>query len=232
MKNPKVSCIMLTANRPQFVPLAVHYFLNSDFRDAELVIIDDGKESVLPLLPDHHRIKYFYSDPIGSIGKKRNYACERAKGEIIMHWDDDDYYPYDWMSRQIKALEESQADIVGLNEIFFYSPLVNKFWNYVNKDEPPWLSGATMAYRKSFWEKHPFKDIHIGEDYDYIWNSGAKIFAHNYPSGFIAILHAGNTTLKPFENPKHKKHAVEYMNVQFEGNTENPEKSRFKYNSL
>ena len=232
MSNPKVSCIMLTANRPQFVPLGVHYFLNSDFRDAELVIVDDGKESVQALLPDHHRIRYFYSDPIGSIGKKRNYACEKSRGEIIMHWDDDDYYPYDWMSRQLKALEGSDADIVGLNEIFFYSPLVNKFWNYVNKDDPPWLSGATMAYRRSFWEKHPFKDIHIGEDYDYIWNTGAKVYAHDYPSGFIAILHAGNTTLKPFENPKHKKHAVEYMSVQFEGNTENPEKSRFKYNSI
>jgi len=221
---------MLTANRPQFVPFAVEYFLNSDFRDAELVIVDDGKNSVKSLLPNHHRIRYFYSDPIGSIGKKRNYACERAIGEIIMHWDDDDYYPYDWMSRQVRALEESDADIVGLNEIFFYSPLVNKFWSCVNKDDPPWLSGATMAYRKSFWEKHPFKDIHIGEDYDYIWNTGAKIYAHDYPSGFIAILHAGNTTLKPFENPKHKKHAIEYMNVKYEGNTENPEQSRLEYN--
>lgn len=213
---------MLTANRPNFVPLAVHYFLNSEYRNAELVIIDDGRESVRHLLPDHHRIKYFYSEPIGSIGIKRNFACEKARGEIIMHWDDDDYYPYDWMTRQLIALEESNADIVGLNQILFFSPLVNKFWNYENKEEPPWLSGATMAYRKTFWEKHPFKDLQIGEDYDFIWNSGAKIYAHSYPNGFISILHANNTTLKPFENPKHKKHAEEYMDVSYTGFTENP----------
>jgi len=233
MSAPHVSCIMPTANRANFIPLAVHHFLNSDYRDAELVIIDDGRESVAHLLPDHHRIKYFYTEPLGSIGNKRNYACERSRGEIIMHWDDDDYYPYDWMTRQLKALEESKADIVGLDRILFYSPLVNKFWNYDSKGaDPPWISGATMAYRKSFWEKHPFKDIHVGEDYDYIWNSGATIYAHDYPNGFIATLHAGNTTLKPFENPKHKRNAVQYMTVKYEGATENPEKSRYEYNSI
>ncbi|MET1056747.1 MAG: glycosyltransferase family A protein [Pedobacter sp.] len=232
MSSPRVSCIMLTANRPNFIPLAVHHFLNSDYRDAELVIIDDGKESVKSLIPDHHRIKYFYTEPLGSIGNKRNYACEKAIGEIIMHWDDDDYYPYDWMTRQVKALEESGADIVGLNQILFYSPLVNKFWNYDNKDtDRPWLSGATMCYRKSFWEKHHFKDIHVGEDYDYIWNSGARIYAHEYPNGFIATLHAGNTTLKPFEDPRHKKNAIMYMDVKFEGNAENLKQSR-QYNYI
>ena len=230
MSTPYVSCIMPTANRPNYVQLAVNHFLNQDYRNVELVIIDDGKESVEHLLPDHHRLKYFYTEPIGSIGKKRNYACSKSRGEIIMHWDDDDYYAYDWISRQIKILESSGADIVGLNEILFFSPVVNKFWKYENKEtDRPWLSGATMAYWKSFWEKHPFKDINIGEDYDYIWNSGAKIYAHEYPNGFIATLHAGNTTLKPFENPRHKKNASMYMDVEYEGNTENPEKSRYNY---
>lgn len=228
--SPKVSCIMPTADRPNYVELAVNYFLNQNFRDAELVIIDDGKESISTLLPDHKRIKYYYSTPLGTIGKKRNYACEKSQGEIIMHWDDDDYYPFDWISRQLTALKESHADIVGLNEIIFFSPLVNKFWNYANKDkERPWLSGATLAYRKDFWLKHPFKDVQVGEDYDYIWNTGATVFAHTYPDGFIATLHARNTTMKPFENPRHKKHAVSYMSIEYVGNSENPEQSRSNF---
>lgn len=214
MKQPYVSCIMPTANRPLHIPLAVDYFLNQDFRDAELVIIDDGKEPVRDLLPDHYRIKYFYVDPIGTIGLKRNYACEKALGKIIIHWDDDDYYAYDWISRQVSALEKSGADICGLNEIVFFSPLREKYWKYADKSgDRAWLSGATMAYKKSFWQLHPFKDIQVGEDYDYLWNTGASIFAHDYVEGFIATLHAGNTTLKPFENPKDKKHAIEWMNI-------------------
>lgn len=230
MSSPYVSCIMPTANRPNYVALAAAYFLDQDFKDVELIVVDDGKESVRSMIPDSRRIKYFYTDPIGTIGKKRNYACERASGEIIMHWDDDDWYGHEWISRQITALTQSGADICGLNQILFFSPLVNKFWNYANKDqERPWLAGATMAYRKSFWQDHPFKDIQIGEDYDYIWNTGAKIYAHDYTDGFIATLHAGNTTLKPFEKPSHKKHAINWMDVKYEGKTENPEKSRYNY---
>jgi glycosyltransferase involved in cell wall biosynthesis len=231
MKTPHVSCIMPTANRHNYIPLAVDHFLNQTYRDVELVIVDDGIQSVKDLLPHHHRLKYHYVKPLGSIGTKRNYACSLSQGEIIMHWDDDDYYGHEFIARQVEALKSSGADIVGLNEILFFSPLVNKFWNYTDKrTDRPWLSGATMAYRKSFWEKHPFGDIHVGEDYDYIWNNKAKIYAHEYKNGFIAILHANNTTMKPYEDPRHKKHAIQYMDIEYKGDTENPEMSR--YNNL
>jgi glycosyltransferase involved in cell wall biosynthesis len=227
MNNPHVTCIMPTADRPKFIPLSISYFLDQGYEDAELVIVDDGKKSVESLVPDHPRIRYFYTEPIGSIGLKRNYACNLAQGKVIMHWDDDDWYGPDWIYFQVKALEESKADICGLNTITFFSPLKGQFWKYADtKGEHPWLSGATMAYRKSFWEEHPFKDIQIGEDYDYIWNNGATIFAHDYTDGFIATLHSSNTTLKPFEDPRHKKHAVQWMNVRHEGQAENPDQSR------
>jgi glycosyltransferase involved in cell wall biosynthesis len=228
MSSYKVSCIMPTANRPNFVALSAECFLNQNFRDVELIIVDDGKQSIRSVLPDHRRIKYFYTNPLGSIGVKRNFACEQATGEIIMHWDDDDWYAYDWISKQIEVLESVDADICGLNEITFFSPLANKYWKYADKNtERPWLSGATMAYRRSFWQEHPFKDIQIGEDYDYIWNTGAKIYAHDYSDGFIATLHNANTTLKPFEDPKHKKHAISWMDVPYKGEAENPKQSRY-----
>lgn len=206
MELPLVSCIMPTANRQKFIPFALHYFLQQDYPNTELIIIDDGIQSAKSLIPDHPRIRYFYSEPLGTIGIKRNYACEKAQGEIIMHWDDDDWYAPDWISKQVEALSSSGADISGLNTVLFYSPAVEKRWVYEDSDiEKPWLCGATMAYRKSFWENHPFIDIQVGEDYDFVWNSGAKTFALDYFHGFIAVLHANNTSIKPVENPRHKK---------------------------
>jgi glycosyltransferase involved in cell wall biosynthesis len=206
---PLVSCIMPTANRQKYVPFAIKYFLAQDYSNAELVIIDDGKEPAYSLIPDNPKIKYFYSEPIGTIGIKRNKACEKAKGEFIMHWDDDDWYAPDWISRQVEAQNDSGADITGLNQVIFYSPSIEKRWMYMDTDqEKPWLCGATMAYKKSFWEKHPFIDIQVGEDYDFVWNSGGKTFAMDHIHGFVAILHAHNTSIKPVENPKHKKQAV------------------------
>lgn len=223
MIKPYVSCIMPTANRAKFIPLAIDNFLNQDYQNAELIIIDDGKEPVKSLIPKNHRIRYFYKKSVNTIGTKRNLACEQAKGKIIMHWDDDDWYAEDWISRQIIAIESSGADICGLNDILFFSPIVEKFWRATDKKtDRPWLAGATMVYKKEFWQQHPFKDLQIGEDYDYIWNTGATIFAHDYIDGFIATLHAHNTTLKPFEDSRHKKHAIKSMNVKHEGKAENP----------
>lgn len=201
---------MPTANRQKYIPFAVNYFLRQDYTHTELVIVDDGKESIAPLLPDDSRISYFYTPPLGTIGLKRNFACKKAKGEIIVHWDDDDWYAYDWVSRQVNFLISSGADICGIKHIHHYAALMNEFWqgdahNRNNPNSKPFLAGATLVYWKSFWEKHPFKDLQKGEDEGFVQTPGAKVFAHDYIDGFIAMLHPHNTTVKPFENSKHKK---------------------------
>jgi glycosyltransferase involved in cell wall biosynthesis len=214
---PRASCIMPTANRPNYIQLATHYFLNQSYRDVELIIVDDSKYSIEHLVPKHSRIKYFSTDSGMLVGDKRNFACNKSSGDIIIHWDDDDYYGPNWITKSIQAVEESNADICGLNEILFYSPIQNKYWTYKDTTKH-WLSGATMSYHKSFWESHPFRSIQIGEDHDYIWFNNATIYAHDYYEGFIAILHANNTTLKPFENVQlNKKGRLwmdEVVNVQ------------------
>jgi len=49
---PLVSCIMPTANREKFIPLAVKYFQRQDYPNKELVVLDDGNKPVKHLLPD------------------------------------------------------------------------------------------------------------------------------------------------------------------------------------
>jgi len=210
MDQPLVSCIMPTANRQKYIPLAVETFLQQDYPNKELVIIDDGKESVSSLLPDDQQIKYYYSEIQKSVGLKRNDACEKSGGEIIMHWDDDDWHAPDWISQQVQFLLDSGADVSGIEHVNFFSVVTDTFWkgtalNRNNPHYPGWLNGATLIYRKSFWEKHPFKDLKTGEDDDFLKNSGAILYAHDYIDGFVAVLHPKNTTVKYFENPAHKR---------------------------
>jgi len=210
MTAPFVSCIMPTADREKYIPFAINYFLEQNYAHKELIIIDDGKKSVQAFIPDHPQIRYFYSSPLGSIGLKRNHAIEKARGKIIMHWDDDDWHAYDWISQQVHFLLTTKADITGIRHVHYYSAIMNTFWqgdanNRNNPKSRVWLNGATLAYWKSFWEKHPFKDLQTGEDDEFLQNPGAKVYAHDYIDGFIAILHPNNTTFKSFENPRHKK---------------------------
>jgi hypothetical protein len=62
--------------------------------------------------------------------------------------------------------------------------------------------------------------------YFYLFNKGPTIFQTDNTDVFNATLHSSNTTLKPFEDPRHKKHAVQWMNVRHEGQAENPDQSR------
>lgn len=56
---PLVSCIMPTANCQKHIPFALSYFMSQDYLNAELVIIDDGKESIAAVLPEDPIIRHF-----------------------------------------------------------------------------------------------------------------------------------------------------------------------------
>lgn len=213
MDQPLVSCIMPTANRERYIPFSISDFLKQDYPNTEIVIIDDGKRPIVSLLPDDERIKYYYSNQVNSVGIKRNIACEHAKGEIIMHWDDDDWHAGDWISKQVHFLTTSEADICGIEHVHFFSTITDTLWKgtALNRNNPyirGWINGATLAYHKSFWEKHPFKDLAAGEDDDFLNTSGARLYAHDYIDGFISILHPGNTVPKYFEKKSHKHQRI------------------------
>jgi glycosyltransferase involved in cell wall biosynthesis len=194
---PLVTCIMPTANRQEFIPKAIQYFLQQDYPYKELVIIDDGEKSIAGMLPNLYSIRYFYLQQKQCIGTKRNIACEKAAGSIIIHWDDDDWYANNWITYQVNSILKNEADICGLSHVQFFSVKSQKF--YFRKDEnfrKNWLSGATLVYRKAFWSKNPFKNIHVGEDIQFVRNKKARIFAHNYFKGFLAIVHATNAQLR------------------------------------
>jgi glycosyltransferase involved in cell wall biosynthesis len=206
---PVVSCIMPTANRQKYIPFAIKHFLAQDYDFKELIIIDDGRESIERLLPKEDNIKYNYSLKVKSVGTKRNLACDIATGDIIVHWDDDDWYAPDWLSRQVDILRSSAADICGIEHVNFYSTITDTLWKgtSLNRNNPNYrafLYGATLSYPKAFWQKNPFQDRKAGEDSEFLNSLGAKLYAHDYIDGFIAILHPNNTTRKYFENPIHK----------------------------
>lgn len=197
MKCPLVSCIMPTANRTEFMLSAIEDFLDQDYPYAELVILDDGQQDCSNLIPSSVKIKYFHSEPLGSIGRKRNIACEQSRGELISHWDDDDWYAPDWISHHVDTLLSSGADITGLNCVRMYEPALKQ--NYIYEDDDTnfqWLCGATLAFRKSLWRKYHFADLQIGEDYDFLRNSGGKTVAFDYINGYTANLHTNNLGIK------------------------------------
>src|SRR5262249_47334978 len=120
--NPLVSCIMPTADRRRFVPLALRRFLAQDYPNKELLVLDDGKDAVADLMPSDSRIRYSRSEKKQVLGSKRNECVRASHGDLIIHWDDDDWSA-DWrISYQVAKLMERNYNICGLNRLLYYEP--------------------------------------------------------------------------------------------------------------
>ena len=194
---PRVTCIMPTADRRAYVGQAIASFLVQDYENRELVIVDDGIDGIEDLVPSDERIHYVRRARGQSLGAKRNEACRLAQGEIIVHWDDDDWHAPWRLSYQVGTLLAEQADICGLDRMWFYDAENQRAWQYIYQGRPRWLAGGSFCYRKSVWERRPFADISAGEDTRFVREAPFKrVFALPRDDFYVARIHARNTCRK------------------------------------
>jgi glycosyltransferase involved in cell wall biosynthesis len=196
--HPLVSCIMPTSNRRSYVPQAIRCFLRQDYANLELVIVDDGTDSVADCVPENERIRYIRLDRKLTLGAKRNFACEQSRGDFIVHWDDDDWYPSWRVSRQVAALSDGGFDLCGSSRVSYLDAETDQAWEYrYAAARPAWVAGNTLAYRKSFWNRNRFPEIQVGEDSRFVWSSANKSICDLAEPGLcIATVHPGNTSRK------------------------------------
>ncbi|MGH2497396.1 MAG: glycosyltransferase [Ktedonobacteraceae bacterium] len=195
---PLVSCIMPTFNRRAFVPQAIAYFLRQDYSNRELIIIDDGSDPVDDLIPEDARICYTRLNAKAALGAKRNRACEQARGDIIAHWDDDDWQAPRRLSYQVEALLREGTDVCGIHNLLFYDMDAECAWRYVYPEhQRAWLSGSTLCYRRAFWDSNRFAAINVGEDARFVWNGRKERMTVLSDSTFhVGIIHRQNVSPK------------------------------------
>jgi ADP-heptose:LPS heptosyltransferase/2-polyprenyl-3-methyl-5-hydroxy-6-metoxy-1,4-benzoquinol methylase len=203
---------MPTFNRRAFAPRAIEYFLRQDYPDKELIIVDHGPDLIEDLIPADPRIRYRRCGDQITLGAKRNLACQEARGEIILHWDDDDWEANWRISYQVESLLKERADICGLDKVYYYDPAANRAWQYIYPiGGKPWVGGNTLCYRKSVWQENPFPNIHI-EDTRFIWScvtKGKKVLALPDSSFFVAMIHDSNVSPKRTQDGRYHPCSVD-----------------------
>jgi glycosyltransferase involved in cell wall biosynthesis len=195
---PLVSCIMPTRDRRELVPHAIRQFLGQDWPDAELIVVDDGDDKVADLMPQDPRVRYLALAGRRTVGAKRNLACAEARGEVILHWDDDDWMAERRIRYQVEALLAAKADLCGLPRLYFHEPASGRTWQFTSPSrDRKWIAGATFCYRKDLWRAVPFADVDNGEDTRFLWSGRRKkVLPLEDPGFYVARLHPGNTASK------------------------------------
>jgi glycosyltransferase involved in cell wall biosynthesis len=104
---PRVSVVVPTYNRANYIGQAIASALGQSYRDLEVIVVDDGStdstESVLKSFSDP-RLVFIRQENAGR-SRARNVAINAARGEYITFLDSDDYYLPSKVDLQVSFLD-------------------------------------------------------------------------------------------------------------------------------
>ena len=136
--NPKVSVILTTYNRPQFLQRAIDSVLAQTLKDIELIIIDDcsdipptfsfpdGEDRIVPIRMPWNT---------GFWIRPRNVGIMMARSPYLAFLDDDNVYLPDHLEKLYNAINNSEFDMVyGDREYKSLDPNETKFMGKMSYD--------------------------------------------------------------------------------------------------
>jgi len=180
---------MPTRGRAKLAAEAVQMFREQTYENRELIIIDDRAE---PSFQDAPEGSVYFLESSLTIGAKRNLACSRASGEVILHWDSDDRYSPDRIEHQVGLLLSHDVDMVGYNIMEFEDVANGR--RYLYNGAPGYCIGVSQCYWRDTWEQRPFADVQIGEDESFWF--GRRVYSEPAGERIVARIHSGNTSDK------------------------------------
>jgi hypothetical protein len=177
---------MLVCGRPELTALAIKCYESQTYESKELISYENAGQR--------------------TIGALRNAANALVTGDIVCHFDTDDFSHQNRIAEQVALLQSSGADVVGYNQMLFWRTN-GEAWLYSYSIPKPTLGTSLMYWRKtweqrSFNPKLPNNSESTGEDWDFI--QGRKVAAvsalvspcgHNHGNPrMIARIHGANST--------------------------------------
>ena len=190
-----ISCVCPTmASRRKWLEKAIDCFFEQDWEEKELIVVADYPNPFD--LPDiTWTVMYPTTGPMASIGYKRNLGAERANGETLLSWDDDDFSAPNRITDQVNRLIETGKSVTGYHSLEFVNE-AGRRWLY--KGDTGHAADTSLCYRKSFWGKHPFDHINDGAELEFKFAAIREGQFISVPgTGMMtASIHSGNTTAR------------------------------------
>ena len=206
---PKVSILIPTYNRRNFLTLMLININNMDYpKDKlEVVIFDDHK--INPLFDSQATAKmmfnkmgvelnYIYEPKRHlSIGEKRNKLVKLAKHKICINMDDDDIYFPTYVRYSVDLLIKNKAGLVGSPEMFFTFPHHDYEVSAIKCKAKRQIHEATMCFTKKHWRSMGgFDKQGVGEGSKMVDFNEKSCVMSDINKCMCCVVHQNNTVDK------------------------------------
>jgi len=162
----------------------------------EWIVLDDGTDKVGDLFEASGltNVRYYSEDIKLNIGAKRNKLNTLARGDIMICFDDDDYYMPDRVSHVVNKLNSNpKIELAGASEIHMYytdNQTIYRIGPY-NKNH---ATNGTMAYRKSYIKNHKYDEtVTHAEETSFLNNYTEPMIQLDPRKVMMVICHSENT---------------------------------------
>lgn len=191
-----VTVITPTTDRPEWLKRSIKCFLGQTWPEREMLILDDGWEPSKEIIPVNAGVRYWYSPCKMTVGEKLNWLCERAQGEIIVRFDDDDWSSPDRIALQVQDLDNQRAGLVGYDKLFYYDTRTREAFRYDYPAPKMYAPGLTQCFLKSFWKQSPYPPKNIGEDsaFSDAGRAQGRLWSCAAGEHFVARVHGKNSS--------------------------------------
>ena len=213
---PLVSIVTPTYNRRRFFPTLIRMIETQTYpRDRmEWIVYDDGQDPVGDLIDEASdrlpRTIYIRDEEKQTLGEKRNRLNREAKGDILVAFDDDDFYVPERVSAAVTALRSNPTvDLAGSSEVYMYFTDTKEILKMGPYGQTHATNG-TMAWRKRYASSHLYDEaVAFAEEKSFLDSYKNSLIQLNPMKVMLVMSHSDNTfdksILRAAENPFIKK---------------------------
>lgn len=201
----KVTIIMATFNRSNYILETLKSIQNQSFTDWECLIIDDRgtdntEEVITPILVQDSRFQFLKRPEAYKKGLpgSRNYGLDLAKGDNIIFFDDDDIVHPDNLKTVVAVLEDTQVDFCHYQKLAFeeMQPLVENarvvVQQYLTKSDIQKIitQEIGLASCTVMWRKDCFDSVRFNENLLYAeeWECYSRLISQNFKGVIISSV--------------------------------------------
>lgn len=168
----------------RLVGMSIDCFRQQTHQDKELLIINHGEHPIAEGVESVSEIMVTKTSDM-NVGQMRNIAFERAMGDWLLTWDDDDWHSPEFIEKQVRHAKAGHAVMLKRTIFCDLSKDVSYVLDVADGSKP------TMLYSRSTTNRFP--NLRRSSDVFFVSNMD-KTVVDNDPSMYIRFHHAKNLT--------------------------------------